>query len=179
MGSRKGRDRASLPVLRGDGLVRRIFLPFVPQEIHRPERARRPVHPAARHVRGLGPAAYVSAFLSVIGVGLGQFYNGDTLRGLAFFLGFIAISFNIIATQYQTLLFYGIWLAALAEALWSARRINRYERPFWRGKLPALRDCSGCSALIVALHLVTGEPDLVYLGRVFPLVHLYFRIASP
>src|SRR5271157_5577663 len=46
--------------------------------------------------------AYVSALLSFIGVGLGQFYNGDMLRGLAFFLAFIAISFNIIATPYQT-----------------------------------------------------------------------------
>jgi FtsH-binding integral membrane protein len=116
--------------------------------------------------------AYLSAFLSLIGVGLGQFYNGDRLRGLAFFLGFIAISFNIITTQYQTFLFYGIWLAALAEALWSSRRINRYERPFG-GVSYLLYALLGMFGLIVALHIVTGEPDLVYLGRVFPLVRLY------
>ena len=114
---------------------------------------------------------YISAFLSVIGVGLGQFYNGDLLRGLAFFLAFIAVSFNIIVTPYQTPLFYGIWLAALAEALWSARRINRYERQFG-GVSTMLYGLLAVFGLIVVLHIVTGEPDLVYLGRVFPLVHL-------
>jgi TM2 domain-containing membrane protein YozV len=117
--------------------------------------------------------AYVSAFLSFIGVGLGQFYNGDMLRGLAFFLAFLAISFNIIITPYQTLLFYGIWLAALAEALWSARRINRYERPFIGRASYLLYVLLGMYILIVALHFVTGEPDLAYLVKVFPVVHLW------
>jgi len=116
--------------------------------------------------------AYASAFFSLIGVGLGQFYNGDTLRGLAFFLGFIAISFTIITVPHQSLLFYGIWLAALAEALWSSRRINRYERPFG-GVSYLLYGMLAVFGLIAALPTATGEPDLVYLGRVFPLVHLY------
>jgi TM2 domain-containing membrane protein YozV len=117
--------------------------------------------------------AYLSALLSFIGVGLGQFYNGDTLRGLGFFLAFIAVSFDIVITPYQPVLFYGIWLAALAEALWSARRINRYERPFLGRASYILYALLGVLALVVALHVATGEPTLAYLGRVFPVVHLW------
>jgi hypothetical protein len=121
---------------------------------------------AVRHV-------YISGLLSLAGVGLGQFYNGDTFRGLAFFLAFIAISFNIITTPYQTLLFYGIWLVAIGEALWSARRINRYERPFGGGSSYLLYGMLAVYGLIVGLHFLTGEPTLAYLGRVFPAVKLW------
>jgi hypothetical protein len=116
---------------------------------------------------------YISGILSVIGVGTGQFYNGDTLKGLGFFLAFIAVSFNIVVTPYQTLLFYGIWLVALGEALWSARRINRYERPFGGGASYLLYGLLAVYGLIVALHFLTGEPTLAYLGRVFPAVKLW------
>jgi TM2 domain-containing membrane protein YozV len=114
---------------------------------------------------------WVSALLSATGAGLGQFYNGDTLTGLAFFLAYIAVSFSIITTHYQTILLSVIWVAAIAEALWSASRINRYERPFG-GVSYLLYVLLGIYILIVALHFVTGEPDLAYLARVFPVVHL-------
>jgi TM2 domain-containing membrane protein YozV len=114
---------------------------------------------------------WVSALLSATGAGLGQFYNGDTLTGLAFFLAYIAISFSIITTHYQTILLSVIWVAAIAEALWSASRINRYERPFG-GVSYLLYVLLGIYILIVALHFLTGEPDLAYLARVFPVVHL-------
>ena len=116
---------------------------------------------AVRHVP-------ITGILSVIGPGLGQFYNGDTFRGLGFFLAFIAVSFNIVTTPYQAHLFYGIWLAAIAEALWSARRINRYERPFGGRASSLLYVMLMIYGLVVALHVLTGEPTLPYLGRVFP-----------
>jgi TM2 domain-containing membrane protein YozV len=116
---------------------------------------------------------WLSALLSATGAGLGQFYNGDTLTGLAFFLAFIAVSFNIVTTHYQTILLYVIWVAAIAEALWSASRINRYERPFG-GVSYLLYVLLGIYALIVALHFLTGEPTTGYLARVFPVLHLYF-----
>jgi hypothetical protein len=115
----------------------------------------------------------VSGILSVAGVGLGQLYNGDTFRGLVFFFAFIAISFNIVTTPYHTLLFYGIWLVAIGEALWSARRINRYERPFGGGASYLLYGLLAIYGLIVALHFLTGEPTLAYLGRVFPVITIW------
>lgn len=121
---------------------------------------------AVRHVS-------VSGILSLAGVGLGQFYNGDTVKGLAFFLAFIAISFTIVSTPYQALLFYGIWIAAFLEALWSSRRINRYERPFGGRASYLLYAMLAVYGLIVALHVLTGEPTLAYLGRMFPAVKLW------
>ncbi len=115
---------------------------------------------------------YISALLSAAGPGLGQFYNGDTLTGLAFFIAFIAVSFNLVASHYQAILIYVIWIAALVEALWSASRINRYERLFG-GVSYLLYALLALYALIVALHVMTGEPNLAYLARVFPVVHLY------
>jgi len=115
---------------------------------------------------------WASALLSATSAGLGQFYNGDTLTGLAFFLAYIAVSFNIFTTHYQTILLYVIWVAALTEALWSASRINRYERPFG-GVSYLLYTLLAVLGLIVALHFLTGEPDMAYLGRVFPVVNLW------
>jgi len=114
---------------------------------------------------------WVSALLSAAGAGLGQFYNGDTLKGIAFFLAYTAVSFSIVAAPYPTVLLSVIWVAAIAEALWSASRINRYERPFG-GVSSLLYVLLGIYVLIVALHFATGEPDLAYLARVFPVVHL-------
>jgi TM2 domain-containing membrane protein YozV len=116
--------------------------------------------------------SYISALLSATGAGLGQLYNGDTLTGLAFFIGYIVVSFNVVTTQYQTILLTVIWIAAIAEALWSASRINRYERPFY-GVSRLLYLLLALLALIVALHVLTGEPSMSYLARVFPLVHLW------
>ncbi len=115
---------------------------------------------------------YFSALLSATSPGLGQFYNGDTLTGLAFFIAFIAVSFNIVTSHYQTVLIYVIWIAALIEALWSASRINRYERPFARVSY-LLYALLGIFALIIVLHFMTGEPDMAYLAKIFPVVHLW------
>lgn len=115
---------------------------------------------------------WLSALLSAAGPGLGQLYNGDTLTGLAFFLAYIVVSFSIVTTHYQTVLLSVIWIAAFAEALWSASRINRYERPF-AGVSYLLYALLALYALIVVLHVLTGEPDLAYLARVFPVVHLW------
>jgi TM2 domain-containing membrane protein YozV len=115
---------------------------------------------------------YLSALLSAASPGLGQFYNGDTLTGLTFFLAFIAVSFSIVTSHYQTILIYVIWIAALVEALWSASRINRYERAFV-GVSYFLYVLLAIYALIVVLHVMTGEPDMAYLARIFPVVHLW------
>jgi TM2 domain-containing membrane protein YozV len=115
---------------------------------------------------------WVSALLSATSAGLGQLYNGDTLTGLVFFLAYIAVSFNIVTTHYQTILLTVIWVAAIAEALWSASRINRYERLFG-GVSYLLYVLLGFLALIVALYFLTGEPSIGYLARVFPVVHLW------
>jgi hypothetical protein len=114
---------------------------------------------------------FIAGGLSLISPGLGQFYNGDTLKGLAFVAGFIAVSFGIIGPEYRTLLFFGIWIAGIIEAIWSTRRISHYERPF-TGTSYLLYALLAVYALIVVLHLWTGQPDTAYLAKIFPPVVL-------
>jgi hypothetical protein len=110
---------------------------------------------------------FVAGGLSLISPGLGQFYNGDTVKGLVFFAVFIAVSFGIIGGEYRTPLFFGIWIAGILEAIWATRRISHYER-FFSGTSYFLYILLVIFALIVVLHLLTGQPDTAYLAKLFP-----------
>lgn len=127
------------------------------------------IRPETYIVSGRNP--FIAGALSLISPGLGQFYNGDTLKGLAFFAGFIAVSFGIIGMEYRTPLFFGIWIAGIIEAVWATRRISHYERPF-NGTSYFLYALLALFALIGALHLLTGQPDTTYLAKIFPPVVL-------
>lgn len=118
------------------------------------------------------PKLAVSATLSVIGVGLGQFYNGDTFKGAAFFIGFLLVSFGYIITPYQAQLFFGIWIAAIIEALISAQRIRVCARSYG-GVSYLLYAELALLSLVAGLHFLTGEPTLMYMGRLFPVVSLW------
>ena len=115
---------------------------------------------------------WLAAILSITGVGLGQFYNGDTLKGLAFGFAFIFVSFGIVGGKYRIVLFFGIWILAIVEALLSARHINRYERSFG-GVSYLLYAELAVLAGIVMLHLYTGLPDMDYLMKLFPVLNLW------
>ena len=119
-----------------------------------------------------GRRIWLTAILAVAGVGLGQFYNGDTLKGLAFFIGFILVSFGIVGSEYRTLLFFGIWIGAIIEALYSSWAINRVRRSFG-GTSYFLYALILILAGIVALYLYTGQPDMAYLAKLFPVVSLW------
>ena len=115
---------------------------------------------------------FIAGALSLASPGLGQFYNGDTLKGLAFFTGFILVSFGIAGPAFRTPLFFGIWVAGIVEAIWSTRRISHFERPF-SGTSYLLYLLLAIFALIIALHLFTGQPDTTYLAKLFPPVILW------
>jgi hypothetical protein len=118
------------------------------------------------------PKIWVSAILSGLGVGMGQFYNGDTLKGMVFFVGFLLISFGYLVTQYNTPLFFGIWALAIIEGLYTSRRIGRCERSYG-GVSYLLYAELGLLGLVALLHIMTGEPDIVYMGKLFPAVGLW------
>jgi hypothetical protein len=116
---------------------------------------------------------YVSAVLAIMGVGLAQFYNGDTLKGIGFFSAFLLVSFGGLGgSQYHNLLFFGCWIAATGEGIFSAWRINQFQRDF-TGKSYLLWAELGFLSLVVVLYLATGIPDMEYLGRLFPVVDLW------
>jgi hypothetical protein len=127
-------------------------------------------HQPETYIVGL-PKIWVSAVLSCIGPGLGQFYNGDSLKGTGFFIGFLLISFGYIPTPYHTQLVLGIWIASLLEAIYSTRRISRCERSY-NGPSVVLYGELALFGLVALLYVLTGEPDLQYLAKLFPAVGL-------
>jgi hypothetical protein len=128
-------------------------------------------HKPETYVVGL-PKIWVSLTLSCIGVGLGQFYNGDSLKGTVFFIGFLLISFGYVITPYQTQLFYGIWIASVLEALYTTRKISRCERSY-AGPSIVLYGELALFGLVALLYVLTGEPDLQYLAKLFPAVGVW------
>jgi hypothetical protein len=119
---------------------------------------------------------YISAALALCGVGLAQFYNGDTLKGVGFFCLFLLVSFGDLGgARYNTLLFFGIWIAAGLEGVFSAWRINQFDREC-SGKSLLFWAEGGLLALIVVLHLATGIPEMAYLGKFFPVVNLWMML---
>jgi TM2 domain-containing membrane protein YozV len=121
---------------------------------------------------------YLTVLLSLIGVGLGQFYNGDTLKGLAFFGAFLLVAFGFGGTHYHTVLYFGIWAFAIIEATLSSGRINRYKRPSY-GTSYFLYAGLFVLAGIVALHFYTGLPDMEYLRKIFPVLDLWMMYHVP
>jgi hypothetical protein len=122
-----------------------------------------------------GPRVWASGLLSFIAVGLGQFNNGDTFRGLAFGIAFLLVSFGSFGGQYRMYLCFGIWAAAIAEAMVSARRIGYCQRPY-AGRSVLLWIGLAVLAAVVILHLMTGRPDITYLQKMFPFVNLWTMV---
>ena len=129
-------------------------------------------HTPETYVVGLR-RTYFSALLAVAGVGLVQFYNGDTLKGLGFFCAFLLVSFGGFGgSQYHTILYFGIWIAATCEGIFSSWQINQYKRSF-SGKSYFLWAELGFLFLVVLLHFATGIPEVDYLSKIFPLMNLW------
>jgi hypothetical protein len=113
---------------------------------------------------------WIAFILSGVFPGLGQLYNGDVIKGLAFGIAYMTASFGYIGGQFHGVVLLGIWIAALAESLIAALRINSYVRHF-KGTSYILWIGIGGLAAIVFLHLYTGLPDMEYLREIFPVAY--------
>jgi TM2 domain-containing membrane protein YozV len=115
---------------------------------------------------------FLAAILAIISPGLGQFYNGETLKGICIFLAFMAVSFDIVTVPYRQAIFFGIWVVGIVDSLSSARQINRFGRSFTRASYLLYMELA-LLAFVAALHIMTGLPDIGYMGRLFPPVALW------
>lgn len=117
---------------------------------------------------------WIAGILSFVSPGLGQFYNAETVKGLVFFLAFIVISFDMIAADilaaYHAVFFFGIWVLGIIDAFYSAWQISHFVKPCTTGASFLLYILLVLYAFIVGLHLYTGQPDIQYLGRLFPAI---------
>jgi TM2 domain-containing membrane protein YozV len=128
-------------------------------------------HKPEEYIVGL-PKMWVSAILSVIGVGLGQFYNGETIKGIVFFSGYLLIAFGYVVTPYHTLIFMGIWALATIEALYSSRKIGLCRRSYAGASFLLYAELC-MLGLVAFLHVLTGEPDMLYMAKLFPAIGIW------
>jgi TM2 domain-containing membrane protein YozV len=67
----------------------------------------------------------LSAALSFIGMGLGQFYNGDTVKGLLFNAVYLPLVLGLISIPSSREILLALWAISVAEAALTSWRINR------------------------------------------------------
>lgn len=113
---------------------------------------------------------WIAFLLSAGYPGLGQLYNGDVVKGLAFGIAYLIASFGYYGGEFHGAILLAIWIAALTESLIAALRINSYVRHF-KGTSFLLWIGVGGLAAIVFLHLYTGLPDIQYLREIFPVAY--------
>ncbi|HEX3001853.1 MAG TPA: hypothetical protein VHN82_05740, partial [Methanoregula sp.] len=100
---------------------------------------------------------WVAAALSAAGIGLGQFYNGETLKGTLF----LAVFFGALAalplfTPVNPVFFLAVvWAVAVADAGLSAGKINRLQKHF-RKKSPLFWPEVACMVIALAIFLVVA-----------------------
>lgn len=66
----------------------------------------------------------VAALLSFIGMGLGQFYNGDTLKGILLNAVYLPVVLGYFEAPYVPAILLVVWAASLVEAPVTSWRIN-------------------------------------------------------
>ena len=74
----------------------------------------------------------VSAAMSLVGVGLGQFYNGETVKGLVFLACVLGAIFAMpVYTAFDLrIVMVIVWAAAVLDAYMSAKKINQLKKEF-------------------------------------------------
>lgn len=114
---------------------------------------------------------WVAAALSAAGIGLGQFYNGETIKGTLFLAGFFGTLFALpLFTAINPVFVMAmVWAAAVADAWRSAGKINRLQKQF-RNKSPLFWPevtcivIGCCILLLVALAPNTAAHGLTLTG---------------
>lgn len=113
----------------------------------------------------------ISVLLSLLYPGLGQLYAGRRLRGILFISGELIITFiNTFTNGYLDLLFYGVYIWALVDAVILARKSEDHQ--FLRGGRLVIE--VGLAA-VISLSLMYGAQ---YLGE-WSLGQLLFQEKSP
>ncbi len=112
----------------------------------------------------------LAALLSACGIGLGQFYNGDLLKGLAFcilWLGagmFPSVMANPAVPAFWIMA--AVWGVTIVDAPLSAWRINRLAKEFSGGSLLFFVELALMTGL--AIWYLTGGDALSWVAIVSP-----------
>jgi len=113
----------------------------------------------------------VSVLLSGALMGLGQFYNGDTLKGIVFNAAYLPVVFGFGAFPYHVPVLAGIWILSLIDTAVSSWRINHLEKEYAG---PSLLFWAGLAVLIglVVWYMASGNA-LFFIRKLVPVVYFW------
>lgn len=126
--------------------------------------------PAAPHELDLSKDRWqnpwAAALMSLAGLGLGQFYNGDTVKGLLFFAGVAGLLlllplYTTVDLLAPVLLF---WAAAVADAFLCARKINRLQKKFQKKSILFWPEVACLLVIASCLVIATVMPQIAAHG---------------
>jgi TM2 domain-containing membrane protein YozV len=101
----------------------------------------------------------LAAFLSFLFTGLGQIYNGEVGKGVAFFAAAVVLGWSLYATHFLTgIILFVFWIYNIWDAYGTAGTINEYASPLMRSDKKA-----SIKSICRYLERRTGNP----LGRLF------------
>lgn len=80
---------------------------------------------------------WAAALMSLAGLGLGQFYNGETVKGILFFAGVagLLLLLPLWTAIDPFILILLVWAVAIADAFLGAQKINRLQKTFRKKSL--------------------------------------------
>ncbi len=110
----------------------------------------------------------LAAALSFIGMGLGQFYNGDTIKGLLFNALYLPAVLGYFGSPYLSWVLIGAWLVSLADAPITSWRINHLATEFSGASLLFWVELT-VLALLFVWYLVSGDA-FVFVKKLYPAV---------
>ena len=102
-------------------------------------------------------------------MGLGQFYNGDLVKGIIFNAAYLPVVFGFGVFPFHVPALAGIWILSLIDAGVTSWRINHLEKEYAG---PNLLFWAGLALLIglVAWYVVSGDA-LVFLRKLVPAAY--------
>ncbi|OPY37149.1 MAG: hypothetical protein A4E35_01613 [Methanoregula sp. PtaU1.Bin051] len=111
---------------------------------------------------------FLAGVFSFIGMGLGQFYNGDTVKGLLLNAIYLPAVLGYIGFPYLSWILIGAWVVSIADAPISSWRINHLATDF---KGPSLLFWVELAILILLFgwYLVSGEA-FAFIQKMYPAV---------
>lgn len=109
---------------------------------------------------------WAAALMSLAGLGLGQFYNGETVKGLLFFAGVagLVLLLPLGATIDPLLPVMVVWGIAILDAFLSARKINRLQKTFRKKSLLFWPEVACLLIVVSCLVIATVMPQIAAHG---------------
>lgn len=113
----------------------------------------------------------VAALLSFIGMGWGQFYNGQTMKGLLFNAVYLPFVFGYLPFPSAATVMLAVWILSVIEAPVTSWRINRLATDY-TGPSPLMWVEFAALAGLFAWYLFSGDA-FFWVRKLYPFVQFF------